>query len=130
MARNNSKPGRPGAESWVLHADPVWSSVQPLADRTALYDQLKSACEDLTGVPLPSVAHYEPHHWGMASPADDSHRQVWMDRASGIALASDAYMGGRIEGAFLSGRMAAEALVGAADRGAGYQRTNPETEYD
>ncbi|HRV80233.1 MAG: FAD-dependent oxidoreductase [Planctomycetes bacterium] len=127
-ARNNSKPGRPQQESWVLHANPEWSAAHFGADRDSIRIALERALEERTGKALPRAVHADLQRWGLAIPANEASRGVWMDRAGGIALAGDAYMGGRIEGAFLSGRLAAEALVGAADRGAGYQRTLPDPE--
>ncbi|MFT5199500.1 MAG: renalase [Planctomycetota bacterium] len=128
ISRNNSKPGRPQGEAWVLHANPAWSTEHSGADRDSIRVKLELALRKLTSRSLPAIEHADLHRWGMALPVDKLTHQVWMDRAGGIALAGDAYMGGRIEGAYLSGRLAAEALVGAADRGVGYQRTNPDPE--
>ncbi len=122
VARNSSKPGRPEPEAWVLHAEPEWSAQRLHRSPTEIAHDLRIAFEELLGTSLPEPAFQDAHRWSLSIPRDTQTQRIWMDRASGIALAGDAYLGGRVEGAFLSGRLAAEVLVGAADRGASARR--------
>ncbi len=119
VARNNSKPGRPEPEAWVLHANPDWSQKHTDADRVWIQRSMQTAFEKLVGEWLPEIEHSSLHRWGQASPSGSQASRVWVDRNAGLALAGDAYMGGRVKGAYLSGRLAADALLGTAELGLG-----------
>ncbi len=111
VCRNNSKPGRPAAEAWVLHASPEWSDAHLDDDPRLVQHALARELERLTGVPLPPVLHRDAQRWRFALPASEHETDVFHDRERGLVFAGDAYRGGRIEGAYLSGVAAARCLV-------------------
>ncbi|MFT5288223.1 MAG: renalase [Planctomycetota bacterium] len=111
ICRDNSKPGRPTAEAWVLHASPEWTEAHLYDDRGAVTDALIEELERLTGVSLPAVIHRDAHRWGLALSDPHLEPALFHDPERGLALAGDAYHGGRIEGAYLSGEAAARCLI-------------------
>ena len=67
--------------------------------------------EHLTGLRLPAPAHLDAHRWRYALPAPVATPEpAWLDHEHQLALAGDACVGGRVEGAFTSGLAAARAL--------------------
>jgi predicted NAD/FAD-dependent oxidoreductase len=111
VARNSSKPGRPPGEAWVLHGAPGWSEQHLAAGPAEVIERLTRALERLTGVPLPPLAHRGAHRWCYALPDPPLEEGCLVDAERGLVLAGDALGGGRVEGAFLSGLAAAEALT-------------------
>lgn len=111
VARDSSKPGRPRGEAWVLHAAPSWSAafLENAPERVAAL--LCAELVRLTGVPLPPIAHLGAHRWRYALPDPGLDVGCLVDRERGLALAGDAWNGGRVEGAWLSGTAAAERLA-------------------
>jgi len=113
VARQNSRPGRPGAESWVLHASPQWS-VEHLEANAE--DVLRSLLEAARA--LPQAQPFEEvsaiaHRWRYALAAEplDS-GALWFEKKR-LVLAGDWCNGSRIEGAFLSGVAAAGRIMAA-----------------
>lgn len=111
IARNNSKPGRPRSECWVLHASPEWSAEH-------LEDAPETACAELlaalaqaVGIGSVPTIHTAAHRWLYALPsAPLSVGCMWDDEAR-VAVCGDWCQSARIEGAFLSGLAAAERLI-------------------
>ncbi len=112
VCRDSSKPGRPSAEAWVLHASAEWTEEHLDEPPEIIADTLPRELERLTGMPLPRVLNRDAHHWRFAQPDSEREAGVPVDRDRGLVLAGDAYSGGRIEGAYLSGVAAARSLVG------------------
>ena len=112
ICRDNSKPARPPAEAWVLHASSEWTEERLDADPEIIAHALSRELERLTGVSLPRVVHRDAHLWRYAQPDSEVETGVLLDRERGLVLAGDAYCGGRVEGAYLSGVAAAARLVG------------------
>ena len=72
-ARNSSKPGRIGPESWVVQASPVWSRLHVEADPEWVTAVLKEALSNMLDIRLPPVAGESCHRWRFArSGADGS----------------------------------------------------------
>jgi photolyase PhrII len=115
IAANGSKPGRRG-ERILLHARPDWSAEHLALEPQAAGERLHAALAELLG-PLPAPRARDAHRWGFAAPAgpppaDSSNRSLApLDPARRLALAGDAYAGGRVEGALLSGFAAAGRLL-------------------
>lgn len=108
IARNSSKPGRSGAETWLLHADAEWSEAH-----------LEHAPEQVAALMLqafaehggPAPQRWSAHRWRYADSApalDDG--CAWQPDA-GLGLCGDWLNGGKVEGAWLSGLKLAEALL-------------------
>jgi len=111
IARNNSKPGRPQSECWVLHASPGWSA-QHLQDvPEAVSAALLAALQKATGLKDPRPVHTAAHRWRYALPSEPLSVGCLWDDATRVALCGDWCQGARIEGAFLSGLAAAERIT-------------------
>lgn len=109
VACDSSKPGRPAGHTWVLHA--------PAADDIGgeTEDELKGIAEamieEFSRLGAPAPDSYNLHRWRFANNAEDcAIGSLWapLDR---IGLAGDWLYGGRIEGAWLSGRQLADAVI-------------------
>jgi renalase len=108
IARDNSKPGRAGLESWVLQASPEWSEahLEDAADDVAA--ALINAFVTLGG-PTPSA--WAAHRWRYASTEPAQERECAWDAALRIGMCGDWLNGGKVEGAWLSGRRLAERVI-------------------
>lgn len=112
-ARNSSKPGRAvRPEAWVLHGSPGWSEEQGRdADPDAVAGRLLEAFFRLAGIPPREPLHLAGHRWWHARSAEPREDGALADPARRILLAGDWLAGDRVEGAWISGRAAAEELV-------------------
>lgn len=102
-ARNNSKPGRIGPESWVVQASPIWSKLHIEADPEWVSVTLKVALSKMLGLSLPPVAAESCHRWRFARSGADGSRALF-DRNRQIGLCGDWLIGPRVESAWLSGK--------------------------
>ena len=108
-ARNSSKPGRIGPESWVVQASPSWSRLHLEADPNWVSVTLKGALSNMLAIPMPAVAGESCHRWRFArSGADGSGASF--DRNRHIGLCGDWLIGPRVEAAWLSGKALAEQI--------------------
>jgi predicted NAD/FAD-dependent oxidoreductase len=110
IMRNGSKPGRPDAECWVLHAGPAWTREHLELDKAAIPGPLLDVFEQVTGIttrPLHAVAH----RWRYALPEEPLTLPFLLDEATGLAACGDWCGGPRVEGAFLSGLQLGQALA-------------------
>lgn len=109
--REASKPERPPAEAWVLHAAPDWSAEH--LDR----DPLVSARELLAELArrlhreLPQPSHLDAHRWRYASVLEPLGRPHLAAAGSPLFVAGDGCLGPRLEDAFESGRSAGVAMA-------------------
>ena len=117
VARDRSKPGRDGLETWSLHASAEWSEahIEDAPERVAV--ALVGAFEELGGrMPLGWAAH----RWRYAITESALDGGCAWDAAQALGLCGDWANGGRVEGAWLSGRaLARRVLDGLAAGGAG-----------
>lgn len=105
VARDSSKPGRDGQECWSLHASAEWSEAHLEEDAETVAPILIEAFKALGGA-LPQA--WAAHRWRYAitdSAVDGG--CVW-HAADGLGLCGDWLNGGRVEGAWLSGRAVAQ----------------------
>ncbi len=113
IARDSSKPGRPGQEAWVLHATPGWSrdhfEAEPEEVRDTLLAEFLRATGCLEG---PAVLEDDLQRWGYALPEEREGPDCLWDESQGVAACGDWSRGGRIEGAFLSGLATAGRILG------------------
>ena len=131
----DASPGVPAPGGMQLDDDPVWSWV---ADNVAKRVSTRSVvtlhtrpevaadrweeepgllASDLLAAAIPwlggaSVVASGVHRWRYATPVEPHPDRCWVDPETGIVLAGDAFGGPRVEGAFLSGLAAAEAVAG------------------
>jgi predicted NAD/FAD-dependent oxidoreductase len=110
IARNSSKPGRTGGETWVLHASPEWSAAHVEDHADAVGPFLLNAFGDLLRAPMPLPSHVSAHRWRYARAAEPLHVRTLTDEAHRVAVAGDWCAGNRVEGAWLSGQAAAASI--------------------
>jgi predicted NAD/FAD-dependent oxidoreductase len=105
IARDTSKPDRSGLDTWVLHASVDWSEAHLEQDADTVAAALLKAFERL-GAPAPQA--WTVHRWRYANaiePALD--RSCAWHADAGLGLCGDWLNGGKVEGAWLSGRQLA-----------------------
>ncbi len=108
IARDSSKPGRGGPEIWLLHASPQWSEAHLEHDVDAVAADLLHAFSQLGGrAPQAWVAH----RWRYADtePALE-HGCAWRGEDA-LGLCGDWLNGGKVEGAWRSGRLLARQVL-------------------
>ncbi|WP_293765955.1 FAD-dependent oxidoreductase [uncultured Aquitalea sp.] len=111
LARNNSKPGRSGLECWVLQANAAWSAEHLEDDADTVAHALLAAFGQLGG---PPAAVFSAHRWRYADCNATDTGSAWSSEL-GIGLCGDWLHGGKVEGAWLSGRhLANQAMERAA----------------
>jgi predicted NAD/FAD-dependent oxidoreductase len=109
-ARNSAKPGRSGAETWVIHASPARS--RELVDRPKdeVAAILLADFFAATGAPAAAPQHLDAHRWLYAQPEARKGEGQLFDPELRIGIAGDWLHSPRVEGAWLSGRALADAL--------------------
>jgi len=108
-----TKPGRPAASAWVLHANPEWSQDHLERNAEEVAALLLEAALSLPGATQARAQYTRAHRWRFALAARPLEQgALWFDRY-GLALAGDWCAGSRVEGAFLSGAAAAGSLLGS-----------------
>ncbi len=101
-ARNTSKPGRTGPESWVVQARPVWSQVHIEASPDWVAAELKRALSGMLDVPLPPIAGESCHRWRFARSGGEGAGALF-DRDRRLGVCGDWLIGPRVEAAWVSG---------------------------
>lgn len=112
-ARNSAKPGRAGAENWVIHASPARSRELLDLDKEEAAERLLFDFFAATGAAPHKPLHLAAHRWLYAMPASLGGEPARYERESRIGLAGDWLHSPRVEGAFLSGRALAESVLAA-----------------
>lgn len=101
ISRNNSKPNRPGPETWIIHANPQWSQKWIELDK-AEAAKLILACAKRLGLDC-DKAKISIHRWRYASGHTNSPLGFSLQEDLKIGFCGDWLNGGRVEGAWLSG---------------------------
>lgn len=114
-ARNGSKPGREGGESFVLHADPDWSRVE--FDQPALNVQraLLDRFSECVGRTLPRALVSDAYRWRHARVEVPLGEPCLLDAEACIGFCGDWCLGARAEAAWLSGTALGSALAAARE---------------
>ncbi len=108
VARDSSKPGRTGAETWLLHASPAWSDAHIEDSAESVTAVLVAAFAGLGGpAPLAATAH----RWRYADTEPALTLGSWWDASLRLGLCGDWLHGGKVEGAWLSGQALATQVV-------------------
>lgn len=115
-ARNSSKPGRTGPESWVVQAGPAWSRAHIEADPKWVTAALKDELSQLLQLELPKCAGESVHRWRFARSGEDGAAAIF-DPARGLGLCGDWLIGPRVEAAWRSGKLLAEQIAAAGKNG-------------
>ncbi len=111
IARNSSKPGREGPETWVLHAGPDWSDAHIDEAPERVVTLLTAALSEVTRQTIPKPALAVGHRWRYALPVSLLDEPCLFDRERGLGACGDWCAGPRVEGAYLSGCAMAERLI-------------------
>ncbi|MDP5102757.1 MAG: FAD-dependent oxidoreductase [Erythrobacter sp.] len=115
-ARNSAKPGRSGAETWVIHASAQRSLELidwPKADAAAaLLADFFAATGTAPAAPPAALMHLDAHRWLYALPQALTGEGARFDPALRLGIAGDYLHSPRVEGAWASGR----ALAGLVDQ--------------
>jgi len=111
IARDSSKPDRPGGERWVLHASHDWSRERVDRDPDEIATAMLDAFRAATGASVPDPAFARAHLWLYALGSLDPEPGALLDPDRRLVVAGDWCAGGRIEGAYLSGVAAGDRLA-------------------
>ena len=108
VARDSSKPGRTGQETWLLHASAEWSEAHIEDSAESVTAALLAAFAHLGGpAPLAATAH----RWRYADTEVPLTQGGWWNAALRLGLCGDWLNGGKVEGAWLSGQALAQQVV-------------------
>lgn len=110
-ARNGAKPGRGGEETWVIHASPARSRELIDAAKDTVAAALLADFFAAVGTAPVTPIHLDAHRWLYAQPEAHKGEGPLYDAQRGIGIAGDWLHSPRVEGAWLSGRALAEAVV-------------------
>jgi predicted NAD/FAD-dependent oxidoreductase len=97
--------------AWVLHADGQWSRGREEEPPQVVLAALVGAFEEATGAALPTRAFEAAHRWRYARPENPLGEGALWDAHLGIGMCGDWCASARIEGAYESGRAAAEHII-------------------
>ncbi|KPQ25070.1 MAG: putative NAD/FAD-dependent oxidoreductase [Halomonas sp. HL-48] len=113
VSRNHTKPGREHQpESLSLMAQLDWSDRHLENDPQSVADDLWAAFQLLypPGTSLPDRVASGAHRWRYAQPSQADDR-LYLYSESGLALCGDSFTASRVESAWCSGTLLAQALV-------------------
>ena len=112
IAVNSSKPGRPdGVTTLMIHSEPDWSNAHVEADRDYIAEVMLRTASDLLFTDLSDAPHKVLHRWLYSSVANPAGELAFCDAEMRLAVCGDWCPGGRVEGAWLSGREAARQIA-------------------
>lgn len=113
VAHDTHKPGRSGAGTWLIHADPEWSEAHIEETPEAVAPLLLKAFEALGAPGAMQGAAWTAHRWRYADTDPPLMRgALWQD-STALGLCGDWLDAGKVEGAWLSGRALALQFQGA-----------------
>lgn len=111
-ARDGAKPGRSGAETWVVQAGADWSAAHLEEAPEAIVPLLLATLGEAAGVAIPEPYYAACHRWRYARTTGHAAPPAW-NAAIGVGICGDWRGGPRIEAAWLSGTVLAEAMCSA-----------------
>ncbi len=110
IARNHSKPGRTGPETWTLHASPEFSAQTIEQDGQEIQTELLAAFAQITTV-QPAWTQIHKWRYALSHPAGESGESALWDAQMRLGVCGDWLADGRIEGAWLSGQACARDII-------------------
>jgi len=110
-ARNNAKPGRASEECWVVQASPEWSRAHLEDNAETVAAALLAELAEANGSPLPRQLGATAHRWRFARSGTAGEEALW-DAEQRIGVCGDWLIGPRVEAAYMSGLLLAEAVGG------------------
>ncbi len=108
IARDSSKPGRNGTETWLLHASAEWSEAHLGQDADAVATDLLHAFAQLGG---PAPQAWAAHRWRYADTEPALEQGCAWQADAAVGLCGDWLNGGKVEGAWRSGRLLARQVL-------------------
>ena len=112
LAVNSDKPGRVKAMTTLMvHAAPDWSNAHADADRSWVQTEMETSARKICGIEISDAPHIALHRWLYASVSASPKQAALHDPVLGLAACGDWCLGGRVEGAYLSGLAAADNLL-------------------
>lgn len=108
VARDSSKPGRKGTETWVLQASAAWSDEHLEAHADEVIPKLLKAFIDLGGSQPDSCV---AHRWRYADTLPAMNDRFLWDKSQKLGVCGDWINGGKVEGAWLSGFWLAQSII-------------------
>jgi len=112
LAVNSAKPGRATAKTTLMvHAAPDWSNTHAEADRKWVQTEMEASASKICGTEIGAAPHRALHRWLYASVPVSPRKAAIYDQGIGLVACGDWCLGGRVEGAYLSGLAAAEAIL-------------------
>ena len=112
IALNSAKPNRPkGLTTLMIHSGPIWSNTNVDTDKLKLQAQIIDAASELTGLDLTTADYNTIHRWLYAAVSEGAGSPCLSDSSLQIITCGDWCLGGRVEGAWLSGKAAAEQVI-------------------
>lgn len=112
LCRDTSKPQRAPGERWVLQSTASWAEQHAGASEEQVAAELATAMSSVTGLDLPEPVATTALFWPEARPAEQLKWGALAAPRLNLYVCGDWCLGGRVENAWLSGRQAAEALLG------------------
>ena len=107
---NSAKPDRSqDVGTIVVHSEAAWSDANVDAERAWIQDMMLKSASALLGLPLKQAPHIALHRWLYAS--NKTSPDMPCLKGHGLVVAGDWCLGGRVQGAWLSGRAAARAFI-------------------
>jgi len=103
ICRNNSKPGRPGSETWILHASPEWSKSNLEAPADFVLDHLLTEFEKFTTISNSDILYKSAHRWRYALAGANTKTDSLWEASIRLGICGDWLAGAKIEGAYISG---------------------------
>ncbi|MEL6954079.1 MAG: FAD-dependent oxidoreductase [Pseudomonadota bacterium] len=114
LARDTSKPGRPGqAESWVAHASPEWSARHLELEMDEIAQALTAEFCARLGIDRAALIHAVAHRWRYAAVRNALGRDFAQSRGGRIYCGGDWCLAARVEAAFESGLAIARHILAA-----------------
>jgi predicted NAD/FAD-dependent oxidoreductase len=110
VASQRSRPGRPTAPAWILHASPEWSQAHLEEEGERVSLALVKAVRKLSGVQDVATVNTRAHRWRYALAHNPSSEGPLCFSKYRLIVTGDWCCGGNVEGAYLSGLDAAKAL--------------------
>lgn len=108
IARDRSKPGRGGRETWLLHATAEWSEAHLERPANEIAESLLPAFGRLGGS---APQAWTAHRWRYADTQPPLDAGCTWEPDLGLGLCGDWLNGGKVEGAWLSGRALAQQVL-------------------
>lgn len=98
----------PDVPAVTIHSTPAFAEDHWDVDDSIRLPKLLDAAAPYLNA---NVLSCHGHRWGFSSPVGRFHRDAYVDRVRGLAIAGDGLAGGRVEGAAVSGLTAASELA-------------------